>query len=78
MKTDIEGKIAAVRSALQGTDLDAVKSTTDELNAAMQQVGQAVYSQQPEGAPAEGEEAPPPPEDQAAGEDTVEGEFREG
>ena len=78
MKTDIEGKIAALRSALQGTDLEAIKSATDELNTAMQQVGQAVYSQQqpPEGAPPEGEAAPPPPEDQAA-DDTVEGEFRE-
>ncbi len=79
MKTDIEGKIAAVRSALQGTDLDAVKSATDELNTAMQQVGQAVYSQQPppEGAPTEGGEAPPPPEDQGGDDGTVEGEFRE-
>ena len=78
MKTDIEGKVAAVRSALQGTDIDAVKSATDELNTAMQQVGQAVYGQPEAGAPPEGEAAPPPPEGEAAADDdTVEGEFRE-
>jgi len=78
MKTDIEGKVAAVRSALQGTDVDAVKTATDELNAAMQQVGQAVYGQQEAAAPPEGEAPPPPPEGElAADDDTVEGEFRE-
>jgi len=76
MKTDIEGKVAAVRSALQGTDVDAVKTATDELNAAMQQVGQAVYGQQEAAAPPEGE-APPPEGEPAAEDDTVEGEFRE-
>ena len=78
MKTDIEGKITAVRTALQGTDLEAIKSATDELNTAMQQVGQAVYGQQ-EVPPTEeaGAEEASPAEEPAADEGTVEGEFRE-
>jgi len=70
LNKEIEEKVAAVRSALQGTDTEAVKRTTQELSEAMQKVGQAIYQQQP---PPGGE---PPP---GGGDDegTVEGEFRE-
>ncbi|MFC2122614.1 molecular chaperone DnaK [Bacteroidota bacterium] len=74
LNEEVEGKVAAVRSALQGTDVEAINQTSQELNEAMQKVGQAVYDQQ-EAPPPPGDEgeAPPPPE----GEGTVEGEFRE-
>jgi len=74
LNEEVEGKVAAVRSALQGTDVEAINRTSQELNEAMQKVGQAVYEQQ-EAPPPPGDEgeAPPPPE----GEGTVEGEFRE-
>ena len=77
MNTEIEGKIQAVRSALQGTDTEVLKRVTQELNEAMQKVGAAIYQQQPPpGAqpPPPGGEQPPP---KAEGEGTVEGEFRE-
>ena len=77
MNTEIEGKIQAVRSALQGTDTAALKQVTQELNEAMQKVGAAIYQQQP---PPPGAEPPPPGGEQppkAEGEGTVEGEFRE-
>ena len=81
LNQELEGKVAAVRSALQSNDIEAIRRTTQELSEAMQKVGAAVYGQQqpPEGeAPPGGEtppggEAPPGKEDEG----TVEGEFRE-
>jgi len=73
LKTEVEGKIAVVRTALQGADLAALQSATSELSAAMQRIGEAVYGAQGAQAPA-GEEPPPGEE---APEGTVEGEFRE-
>jgi molecular chaperone DnaK len=70
LKTEVEGKIEGVRSALQGQDLEAVRRATDELNASMQKIGAAVYGQ------AEGAPGGTPPEEEAP-EGTVEGEFRE-
>ena len=75
LNQEVEGKVQAVRSALQGTDIEAVRRATQELNEAMQKVGAAIYQQQPP--PPEGETPPgeqPPGEE---GEGTVEGEFRE-
>ncbi|MFC1907526.1 molecular chaperone DnaK [Chloroflexota bacterium] len=74
LNQEIEGKIAAVRSALQGTDTEAINRTRQELNEAMQKVGAAVYGQQEAPPPGDEGEAPPPPPE---GEGTVEGEFRE-
>ncbi|MFC1931760.1 molecular chaperone DnaK [Chloroflexota bacterium] len=77
LNTEAEGKIAAVKSALNGTDTEAIKKATQELNETMQKIGQAVYQQQPpppEGEAPPGAEPPPGPDE---GEGTVEGEFRE-
>jgi len=73
LNKEVEEKVAAVRSALQGTDIEAIKKASQELSDAMQKVGQAVYQQQPP----PGSE--PPPEGPEGGDDegTVEGEFRE-
>ncbi|MFQ5997594.1 MAG: Hsp70 family protein, partial [Dehalococcoidales bacterium] len=80
LNQEVETKVAAVRSALQGTDIDAVRKASQELSDVMQKVGAAVYQQQPPPpggeAPPEGE--PPPGEGgEGEGEGTVEGEFRE-
>ena len=85
LNQEVEEKIAAVRSALQGSDVEAITRTTQELSEAMQKVGAQVYSQQtPDGeTPPEGEapggEAPPDGEAPPGGSDegTVEGEFHE-
>ncbi|MHB1413821.1 MAG: molecular chaperone DnaK [Chloroflexota bacterium] len=81
LKSEVEGKIAAVRSALQNSGSDAayIRRTVDDLNASMQKVGQAVYGQpgagtgtgQPGGGEQGGKEGGQGPEG------TVEGEFRE-
>jgi molecular chaperone DnaK len=72
LKTEVEGKVQAVRDALAGTDAGAVKRATDDLNASMLKIGEAVYGGGQPGAGPDGAE----PED-ATPEGTVEGEFRE-
>jgi molecular chaperone DnaK len=74
LKSEVEGKIAAVRSALQSADSAGIRSVTDELSEAMQRIGQAVYGAQ--GAPSENGASEAGPEGPAE-EGTVEGEFRE-
>ncbi|MCH8037615.1 MAG: Hsp70 family protein, partial [Proteobacteria bacterium] len=76
LKTEIEGEVAAVRTALQGQDMDQVTTALQQLQTSIQKVGQAVYSQQTEaaagggdGQSSEGDDEPP--------EGTVEGQFRE-
>ena len=71
LRSEVEGKIAAVRSALQNSDGYQMKSAMQELESALQRVGQEVYSHAGVGAEAGGDP-------QASGDDqTVEGEFRE-
>ena len=78
LKSEVEGKISAVRSALQGQDISYIKSSLQALNDSMQKIGSAVYQHNTpppgggEGAGAAGG-TPPPPKDEG----TVEGEFRE-
>jgi molecular chaperone DnaK len=76
---EVESKIAAVKSALQGSDAQQLKRTAQELSDVMQKVGAAVYQQAGGAGPGTG--APPPPpggEGEGKKDDgTVEGEFRE-
>jgi len=79
LKSEIEGKIDAVKKALETDDTDAIQKATDDLSQAIQQIGSQMYGQ-PDGAG-----APPPPDGDAGGstkdadddEDVVEGEFSE-
>ena len=60
LKGEVEGKIAAVRSALQNDDIARVETTLNELQESLQKVGQAVYSQAGAGAgPGPGDMPPP-------------------
>ncbi len=79
LKGEIEAKTAALREAVAARDVARVKSQSEELQAAIQKVGEAVYSQDAAGGAGTPGGAEPPP-DPGAGEtpeDTVEGEFRE-
>jgi len=74
LRSEVEGKIAQVRSALQGSDTQQIKRSLEELQASLQKVGTAVYSQAGAG------QAGPSGEGQPGGpspDGTVEGEFRE-
>ncbi len=46
VKEQVEAKVQAVRDALNTDDTDRIKSATEELNNAMQQIGQAMYAKQ--------------------------------
>ncbi len=81
LKQEIEGKIAAVRSAMQGQDTAYIRRTVQDLTETMQKIGASVYQQQP-GAPPPGGQPPPGAGAEGPGkgkpdEGTVEGEFRE-
>lgn len=79
LNSEAESKIAAVKSALQGQDINAIKNATQALNESMQKIGQAVYARQQQPPPG-GQQPPPggqPGGGQGTPEGTVEGEFRE-
>ena len=80
LKAEAEGKLAALRSAIAANNVAQMQTAMNELNEALQRVGQAVYAQQqtpPPDAGAQGGGAGPGAGGGAAGDDTVEGEFRE-
>ena len=75
MKEEIEGSVAAVRTALQGQDTGQIRSALDQLQVSVQKVGEAVYAQGPTddgGTPGPGQEGP-----EGDSDETVEGEYRE-
>ena len=80
LKAEAEGKLAALRSAIAANNAAQMQTAMNELNEALQRVGQAVYAQQqtpPPDAGSPGRGAGPGAGGSAAGDDTVEGEFRE-
>jgi molecular chaperone DnaK len=80
VKTDVDTKIAAVKSALQGQDINAIRNAMQELSQTMQKIGASAYQQPgqpPPGGAAPGEEKPGGGESGGGEEGTVEGEFRE-
>jgi molecular chaperone DnaK len=78
LNSEVEAKVAAVKSALQGSDIEAIKRANQELNQIMQKIGEAIYRQQ-QPPPPGGQQPPPPPPGGEGPKDegTVEGEFRE-
>ena len=44
-KSEVEGKLAALKTALQGTDTQAIKSATEELTQAFYKVSEKLYQQ---------------------------------
>jgi len=79
-KASVQSQIDATKSALEGGDVEAIKSTSNQLQAVMQEAGAALYQQQ--GPPSEGgdpDAAPGGEPDQEQGEapdeEVIEGEF---
>ena len=73
LKEELQAKIAELREALQGDDMALVSQRLQELQASLQKVGSAVYSQQ--GGPSAPPGADIDPDSPPDG--TVEGEYRE-
>jgi molecular chaperone DnaK len=76
VKSDVEAKAQEVRDALAGSDVSLIKNKSEELQAAMQQIGASMY-EQPEAAPGPGEPPDQADEGEPPDEDVVEGEFEE-
>ena len=77
-KASVQSQIDATKSALEAGDVEAIKSTSGQLQAVMQEAGAALYQQQgpPEGAPGGEPGGEPDPEaGEAPDEDVIEGEF---
>jgi molecular chaperone DnaK len=88
IKSEVDGKISAVRDALQTEDLERIKKSSDELSESLQKIGQAMYAQQQATAGTRGDmgnmggtggdgTGPEAGQQGPAEEGTVEGEFRE-
>jgi molecular chaperone DnaK len=73
VRSEVEGKVAAVRSALQGQDVQRIQSAAEELTQSLQSIGASMYDQP------DAQQAPPGDQGagQAADDGAVEGEFRE-
>ena len=68
VKTEVQADVDALKSALAGDDIEAVKSAQEKLMSSQQKLGEAIYAAQP----AEGEAAP-----EASTEDVVDAEVVE-
>ena len=85
LKSEVEGKVAAVRSALSGQDVASIRRTMQELSDSLQKIGSAVYGQPGQGGPGDGAQQGEPGEQAGPGQQpgggpqdgTVEGEYRE-
>jgi len=70
VRSEIEGKVNQVRSALQGSDMNRLRESLQELQTSLQKAGSAVYGQPGTEPPGGGQAGEGP-------EGTVEGDFRE-
>ena len=75
VKSDIEAKVAEVRAAAQGDDIEKIKSVTDGLGQAIQKIGASVYEQGPAAGASEAPGGGTSSGD--AGPEVVEGEVKE-
>jgi len=71
LKSDIEGKIKAVKDLLNSDKTDELKKATEELSATLSKVGEAMYKQQPE------QPTSDQPKDASGPDNAQEGEFKE-
>jgi molecular chaperone DnaK len=46
VKTEVEGKMATLREATKGSDVNALRTAMDDFNQSLQKVGQHIYQQQ--------------------------------
>jgi molecular chaperone DnaK len=73
VKSDIEAKVAEVKSVAQAEDVEKIKAATEALGQAIQKIGASVYEQGPAAGGGEAGSNPNPD----AGPDVVDGEVKE-
>jgi molecular chaperone DnaK len=76
-KGEAEAAIAATRSALEGQDMDAVKSASDRLTQVAMRIGEAMYKAQQTGGDQPGPDAGPGPSAGPADDKVVDAEYEE-
>ena len=76
LKTEVEAKIATLKTAIASNNVAEMQTATNDLNESMQRLGEAIYSQAT-ASPDEPADGDSDPGEQPKGDDTVEGEFRE-
>ncbi|NLF13955.1 MAG: molecular chaperone DnaK [Anaerolineaceae bacterium] len=73
VKDDVQEKVAAARSALEGQDLDRIRTAVQALGESVQKIGASMYEEPGSPPPPGGESGPGPEGD----EDVVDGEYTE-
>ncbi|OLC22179.1 MAG: molecular chaperone DnaK [Actinobacteria bacterium 13_1_40CM_3_66_19] len=77
VKTEVNAKLEALKTAAKGSDTKALQRQMDEFNEALQKIGQHIYQQAgasaPTGAPSDGA----PADEQKKEEDVVDADYRE-
>lgn len=68
VKTTVQADVDALKTALAGEDIDAIKAANDTLNESAMKLGEAIYASASAEEPTEGEEA-------ASNEDVVDAEV---
>ena len=82
VKTEVEGKLEALKSAAKGSDTKALQQQMDEFNESLQKIGTYIYQQSQGGANAAAAAESSPSDGQEAGEkkkeeDVVDADYRE-
>ena len=77
IKSEVDTKVAEVKKAAEGDNVEVIKTATESLGESIQKIGGAVYQQQAAAAPAGGEPGPNPGPEPGAGPDVVDGEVKE-
>ena len=73
LKSQVEEKIAKLREVMNSNELESIQRASEDLNQALQRVGEAAYQQSGSAAGAPGADKGP---SSGEGEDVVDGEFR--
>ncbi|WP_030170746.1 molecular chaperone DnaK [Spirillospora albida] len=71
LKTEVSDAVAEVKKALEGTDIDAIKNSTEKLSQVSQKMGAALYAQNAEGAQADAQDHGPTADAQEPQDDEV-------
>jgi molecular chaperone DnaK len=76
-KTTIEAAIAALKTAAEGEDVEAIKAKTSELAQVAMKMGEALYREQAQSGGDDGQSQDGGGSEEQAGEDVVDAEFEE-